>query len=231
MASRKLVQITWKGDSGQTYNIALDASIQETHTATNTITDHPVEKGINVADHIRPEPDQLSIEGEISNTPIFLPGDHADGAREIQVEIHGAQKTIGNTIGRPVPVLGALLSKIPLPLPGDTGIAKGFSPAFDRVAACYEELLKLRSEGRLCRVLTTLRTYENMGLLSLTVPRSAAYGNVLHFTIELKEVRFGSTETVPVPIIPRAKQDKGTKVPTPAEPPAEAASTLYKLVN
>jgi hypothetical protein len=49
--------------------VELDASVTETHSLANTVTDHPVEDGVNVSDHSRPEPDALTIEGIVSNTP------------------------------------------------------------------------------------------------------------------------------------------------------------------
>lgn len=50
--------------------VVLDASLRETHTGTATVTEHPVEEGANIADHVRPEPRKLSMDGVISNTPI-----------------------------------------------------------------------------------------------------------------------------------------------------------------
>src|SRR5687767_8934803 len=50
--------------------IELDASISEQHTGEVEVTDHPVEKGANVADHARPKPNMLTIDGMISNTPL-----------------------------------------------------------------------------------------------------------------------------------------------------------------
>lgn len=49
--------------------VVLDCSVNEGHTAENDVTDHPVEKGFAVTDHVRNKPDTLSIEGVISNTP------------------------------------------------------------------------------------------------------------------------------------------------------------------
>ena len=51
-------------------SIELDVSIAESHASANEVTDHPVEEGTNVVDHIRPKPDILKIEGLVSNTPL-----------------------------------------------------------------------------------------------------------------------------------------------------------------
>lgn len=82
MATEKYTGPTMIGD------LALDCTVTETHTATSTVTEHPVESGANITDHIRPDPVQLSITGIVSDTPI--------GAREVQraIEIGGVSVQI-----------------------------------------------------------------------------------------------------------------------------------------
>ena len=52
--------------------VELDASISETHSFDTVITDHPVEAGSNVSDHVRVSPLRLKISGVVSNTPLSL---------------------------------------------------------------------------------------------------------------------------------------------------------------
>ena len=52
--------------------LTLDASIEETHTSASEVTEHPVEEGTNISDHIRPLPDTLEINGIVTNHPLFL---------------------------------------------------------------------------------------------------------------------------------------------------------------
>lgn len=52
--------------------IAFDATVSEQHKSTLTITEHPVEVGANVSDHAQKEPDAITIQGIISDTPILL---------------------------------------------------------------------------------------------------------------------------------------------------------------
>jgi hypothetical protein len=51
-----------------------DAVLQEKHEITSTITEHPVEEGSNIADHVRPDPIVLNIQGVVTNTPIVAIG-------------------------------------------------------------------------------------------------------------------------------------------------------------
>ena len=80
MANEKYTGPTLIGD------VAIDCTVTETHTATATVTEHPVESGANITDHIRPEPVQLSITGIVSDTPI--------GSKQIQRAIEAGGTTV-----------------------------------------------------------------------------------------------------------------------------------------
>ncbi len=58
--------------------LTLDASLEETHTSASEVTEHPVEVGTNISDHIRRLPETLEINGVVTNHPLFLsPSDTA----------------------------------------------------------------------------------------------------------------------------------------------------------
>lgn len=50
--------------------IVIDVCYEETHDLGNIITDHPVEQGADISDHVRPEPDRVTLHCWVSNTPI-----------------------------------------------------------------------------------------------------------------------------------------------------------------
>lgn len=50
--------------------VAFDVSVSEVYKTDADVTDHPVEKGSNITDHIRARPLLLTLEGIISNTPV-----------------------------------------------------------------------------------------------------------------------------------------------------------------
>lgn len=56
--------------------IVVDASVREVHSVTGQVSDHPVEKGIDIVDNYRVLPRGIEIEGIVTNTPIVsgLPG-------------------------------------------------------------------------------------------------------------------------------------------------------------
>ena len=224
-AGPQLVTITWLGEDGQTYNVSLDATLSQTHEATNTVTEHPVESGANMSDHIRPDLDTLAIEGIISNTPVFLPLDNIDGAEAVDVEVEG----VAPGVRIPLPVLGALVGNIPI-APTPKGIVRGYSPSFNRIGACYDALLKLRNDGVLCRVITHIRNYDQMAIRRLSVMLDPSTGHALPLSMEFIQVRIGSTEEVPVPEIPAARVEKGAVTPV-APPDDDVAADTSALFN
>ncbi len=167
--------------------LELDASVAEEHTAANEITSHPVERGSNVADHIRPLPETISIEGIVSNTPIR--------ADEV-----------------------ARAGEVPRGSPG-------------RAEAAFATLMELRDKGVLLTVVTKLRTYENMAIESLRIPRNARVGDALTFTVQLRRVRLAQLQTVTLKLEtatpkgrPKVKLNK--QVASPAPPSVRNRSTL-----
>lgn len=51
--------------------IELDASIEETHVSENEVTKFPVEQGVDITDHVRKQPDRVTITGIVTDTPIL----------------------------------------------------------------------------------------------------------------------------------------------------------------
>lgn len=52
--------------------IQFDASVSETHTNTAALTDHPVEDGADITDHIRLNPEELSMNVIVTNNPPII---------------------------------------------------------------------------------------------------------------------------------------------------------------
>jgi hypothetical protein len=60
-------------------NFQWDALTHEAHTIDALITEHPVETGVNVVDHVRPNPVRVTLEGLISQSPVFMAGSIRQG--------------------------------------------------------------------------------------------------------------------------------------------------------
>jgi hypothetical protein len=52
--------------------LEFDACLNETHTGSASTTDHPVEAGADMTDHIRREPEELQLVGMVSDTPLLF---------------------------------------------------------------------------------------------------------------------------------------------------------------
>lgn len=50
--------------------VTFDVSENETHKSTAKVTDHPIEEGANISDHVVVGPDLLTLVAWVSNTPI-----------------------------------------------------------------------------------------------------------------------------------------------------------------
>jgi len=173
-----VAELTWTLENGGEASILFDATVRDTHEASATITEHPVEEGANISDHVRPDLDRVTLSVVVSNKPIVSPVDHNDGVRGSQqpVELTGPD--------------GELLARANVLV---------FDGPMTRVRSVYEELLDLMKRGVPVGLLTSLREYENLGLTRVSPIREAESGDALVATVELKEVRVVSSEIVEAP--------------------------------
>lgn len=229
-AKKTSVQFIWQNDLAQTFTVSLDVAETESLKLAAAVTDHPIERGKNAADHVRPELLHIDVVGTVSNTPIVVPLDNADGARAVRLSIDGAGRTVGQVLGRPLPVLGAILA--PLKVNGTTEKASvlAFVPAFDRVGAVVAAFRQLNEDGSLVTIVSTYGTFENFALESVAFDRDAQVGiDATTITISAKEVRIGRTLETQVPLLPTKKIDKGKKPTKPADASPENESMLHSL--
>lgn len=90
----------------------------------------------------------------------------------------------------------------------------------------FAQLETLRDTHKLMDVTTGVKSYTNMGIVSLEIPRDAKSGDAIFFSISLKEVRLvkNQTTTQVVAAEPKAKK----KVSTGKQPAAEASDEMQK---
>lgn len=195
-----------------------DATLTELHTGSANATEHLVERGVNISDHVRPERDRLSVEAHVSNTPVFSVGvDGAQGSVQpllvtggpFRRQIKGAQqKNPAEYEEVSVDVSANVLQ---------------FNASFDRIQAVHEVLRTLMREGTEMTVISALRQYDHMILVNLSAPRNAAAGEGITFSMELQEVRYAESEVVnaPVPLETRGESTRNRGAANAEEPPAE----------
>jgi hypothetical protein len=99
--------------------------------------------------------------------------------------------------------------------------------------AAWAKLDAIRTAAKPVKVVTRDKTYENMALVSLSVPKESKTGGALYFTAQFKQIRIVYNRTTKV-VVAKAtkshkKQDTG-KQPTAAVEPEKPRSILSKDV-
>lgn len=229
------VLLTWEDDSGDTIAVRFDVVTSENHEGTQTVTDYPVEEGVDATDHARPGLDTLSIEGLVSNTPLYSnPGVEKLGdfaPSELDLPDGPGPRNLTGLVSAGISAL--------------TGGAKAKSATVlqqtefkDRVRATYEALQDARTKSRMLRVETSLREYENMLALRVATPRTAEDGKSAKFQVDLREVRTVKLKTVDAPIpaeprgaIAKALGSKTTKKDDEQTAEQKRKSLAAKLVD
>ena len=74
MNVREVISIFYPDPKARLGELVIDAFIHETHTFSSEITEHPIESGSVIGDHVYNMPFALTIDGIISNTPMSLVG-------------------------------------------------------------------------------------------------------------------------------------------------------------
>lgn len=197
--------------------IDIDSCLDETHTLTNTVTDHPVEKGSNITDHSRPDPDTVTLRCFVSNTPLS----------------ESQQKTASNATPA-IPGFSGIIAQGRVQRTSNIGAIDG------RGEDAYKKLLKLRNDGSLITVVTTLRTYtksstQGMMITSITIPRTTKNYDGIEFSITLKQVRIVTNRSTQQqrPEDKRAgeKEKKGSKTAKKADDDIDPARKIGKAIG
>lgn len=115
-----------------------------------------------------------------------------------------AEIGVGLTVGGSVKIPGIPPTFEPQPLIPEAG-ADGpdatvlqFSQEFNRVRAVYEELRGILRTGTIVKIVTSLRTYENMIFENMSTPRNVNNSESVRLTLEAVQVRIVSTDTVEI---------------------------------
>lgn len=206
---RKGPQIT-----GQTLGqVQFDAGLVEVPDYKNEVSRFPVENGTDKSDHIRLLPDELTLEGIITNTPIKVT--FQDVTEQIEDNSNTRESTVNQRSGNPTFIEVAqntLLSFVGRQIRGTRVI-----------------------DPQVVDIITGLRVYPNMVVESLSFPRRAGDGQQLRVRMRLVQFETVNSEFVELPNpttsvkdVAQSKIDKGKQTPTE---PNENTSILAATVN
>jgi hypothetical protein len=180
--------------------VTFDVVENEDEALDAEVTEHPVEKGSDITDHVRPKPETFRVEGLISNT---LASNSKEAAR------------IYNPYSSPPSF--QLASPADNSRPGDDARA-----TLKEIHAAGEPVELYLGDTE------TGRDYQNVVLQSISFPRDQHTGDALRFSAAFREVRIVSNQLVAIPDtkIPRAKGsiDRGTQPPKPTTDAEDGAA-------
>jgi hypothetical protein len=221
--SDKRVSISYlSGDDGETLELLkIDATKAEQHSLKSKATQHEVEDGGNISDHVIKGGRTVTIDGVVSDDPLTIAG-------AVAGNIAGITGSLVDGLGGAV--VTGVVSKL-----GSELLKDGDKPskdAFDILEYIYEENIPLV-------IVTSIKTYTNMIMESLVMPRDVRNFNSLAFNASFKEVRIIESETVDIPVavttvdgaVDNVKGGKKPSVAPDAQTASSGSTLLFKLAN
>lgn len=196
----------------------------ERHHDEMEITDHPVQQGATISDHVYRRPAELILEVGWSNSPQGSTGGILGDIKQavtqklsgtFQNQLSGAAanaiggSALGNlAVAKLADMLGSSNGFINAQV--NTGKGKSTSSVND----VYQSLLKLQIEAVPFDVYTGKRRYVNMLIKAITVQTDKNTENSLIATLNLRQVIIVQTEVVAVNAPPDAQSDAAKTNPT-----------------
>lgn len=164
--------------------IVLDATMKEDPTYEAKVTDHPVERGSVVSDHVTVAPFGITVEGYVSDYPILLEGRTAEEEESLSdAAAKGASDSKDNPFrARPAEVFGMLQDAL--------------------------------VNKRLVSLQTPRGNYDSLILIRLSAPTDPKDGAALKVSMTFRELQTAATQTIAMkapPSAPGASKDKGEK--------------------
>lgn len=161
--------------------IKIDATRAEEHSLKSKATEHEVEDGSNISDHVIKSPRTVTIEGVVSDDPITL-------TQAVVGSLAGITGSLIGDVGGAV-ATGAI-SKL-----GNELLSNSSKPSKDAF-----DILELIHESSIPVMITTsIKTYTNMIMENLSIPRNSRNANSLEFRANFREIKIIESEVVDIP--------------------------------
>ena len=217
--------------------ITFDAIESELHEGVSEVTDHPVEVGVNISDHIRPLPERVSLTAFVSNTPIDRnPFTQRGEIASHVLDLPQKPQTLASILKDPLQTLSsALFGNQPQAVSVLT-----FFEEFNAIVETHEVLLELKDNGVVLQVVTGLRTYDDMVLTRVSAPRAAGR-DAVSFGLDIRNIRIVESGQVAAPPGPldsvpggkplQQKGGQGAKPPGSGEDASKGGSIAYTILK
>lgn len=193
--------LQWTDARGDIVGLDIDVAKVVTFERAAEVTEHPVENGSPVADHIRTVNGAFTLEGIISDTPLRIPRTHTRGLSRspTSVDLSVAGERVQVQLQR-------------------------WSGTLDRRRACYEALNALVRDRRAVTLTTRLETIENLAVTRVQVTDDEEAGNALKVSLGFSQLRIAGTARAPVPALPRNQVRAQRGAQPPAQPPDDRSN-------
>ncbi len=197
--------------------LKIDATRAEEHSFKAKATQHEVEDGGNISDHVIKGGKTVVIQGVISDDPISITA--------------AAVGSLAGITGSLIPGLGGAVATGVVAKLGSELISNGSKPSKDAL-----DIFEIIYGGDIPVMITTsIKTYTNMIMESLTIPRNARNANSLEFSASFKEIRIIESKVVEIPpsattVEGAIEEQKGGKKPS-VEPDAQTAASGSTAVH
>lgn len=160
--------ITILPNDGNPNAIIFDGTISETHDLTSTATKHAIEFGSSISDHVRRNPIGFACEVAVSDQPLYDLG-------------RGEFKTKRISIAGQSFDLKMLV----------------FPEKIQRIKEVFDDLEGLIDRNSIVSIITSIKTYDNMVLVKIGLPRNSSSKNI--FSLQFEQIKIVDTATVPIP--------------------------------
>ena len=183
------------GDGTERELLILDMTKNLSHSHTANPTEHPIEDGSIISDHIDLQNDVLSFEGIMSEAPITL-------TAALVGNVAGAIPAIGGSSNT---LAGSLFTGIAATLGGLL-----LNAGTNRAQEAHDALLQIQKDKIPVTIITGLMAYNNMVLSGFNPIENAQIGNSLSFTATFKEIKIVQSEQIVLPasVLDKAVQNK-----------------------
>lgn len=161
---------------GKIGELQLDATIREGHSFVNSVSEFPIESGSEVNDHIRLEPEEITMEGLVTNTPINI---FQENNAEVITNVSGGVEIKNEKKSDEVNNAQLAFEKL-LEISGRKTSGENITP-------------------KIVTVVTGLKVYTDMAMLRFESVRTRNTGAALGFTASLRKILFVDSETVEIP--------------------------------
>ena len=162
-----LLNIIFDKTKTQIGTITVDAAVSLKHSLSSSLTKNPVEEGAKVTDHVELEPQGLSIQGVISDTPLDF--------QVLNDLVNGNFKNIGKSF--------------------KDGIKSSLGKT-SRSIEQYQAIVELWKSREPFQVITGFKVYDSMILTKFEVDQNATTGRAMHFTAEMEQIRIVSSQGI-----------------------------------